>query len=389
MTQSRDRYASIRTPNGIFMQPGRNLVYVTDYELAKEVMGDSKRFAKDYQRLMNPEAHRTDNTDVFSLLYDNMLETDPPDHTRLRALVSQAFNIRQVERLEPRIQAIANDLIDGFQAKGEVDLMDAFAFPLPIIVICELLGIPVKDRDKFRAWSHAFVGIANEHTAAGSLYDFVAYIGNIIAERREAPTEDLISALVQAEEDGEQLSEQELFSMIALLIVAGHETTVNLIGNGMAALLQHPDQAELLRREPELINAAIEECLRYDGPVEYATTRYAAEDVLLGGQRLRRGTPIIVILAAVNRNNKQFEEANAFKTSRAKPQHLGFGYGIHYCVGAPLARLEARIAFANLFKRLPNIRLAVPASTLSYNEGAMVRGLKRLPVRWDQAPIPN
>ena len=383
MNRTYDRYAQIRSPNGIFIQPGRQFAYVTDYELAKEVMGDAKRFVKDYRRLMNPEVERSSSTDTFSLLYDNMLDTDPPDHTRLRALVSKAFTVRQVEGLEPRVQEIADDLIAGFQAKGNVDLIDAYAFPLPIIVICELLGIPVEDRDKFRAWSHAFIGIADEHGAAGSLYDFVAYIGTMIAERRENPKEDLISALVQAEENGEQLSEQELFSMIALLIVAGHETTVNLIGNGMAALLQHPDQAALLRREPELIGSTIEECLRYDGPVEMATTRYAAEDLVLAGTELRRGTPIVVVLAAVNRDKNQFEAANSFRVARGKTQHLGFGYGIHYCVGAPLARLEARIAFNSLLKRLPKLRLAVPASDLSYNGGAVVRGLKRLPVRWD------
>ena len=365
------------------MQGGR--AFVVGLEAARQVLGDHKRFVKNFQNSLPPEQRSQTGSgmDMFSLLYDNMLSSDAPDHTRLRALVSKAFTNRQIQALAPRIQQIADELIDGFAADGEADLIERYAFPLPIIVICELLGIPAEDRDKFRRWSHAFLGIADdEFSYMQSLTEFVGYIGQTIAERRVQPKDDLISGLVHAEENGQQLTEQELYSMIALLIVAGHETTVNLIGNGMAALLQHPDQKALLQRDPDLIESAIEEFLRFEGPVEMATERYAAEDVQIGGTLIRRGTAVIIILAAVNRDPAAFEQPASLDVTRDAHKHLGFGYGVHYCLGAPLARLEAKIAFNTLLKRLPTIQLAVPAKNLVYNSSSIVRGLKQLPVRW-------
>lgn len=371
--------------NGPIVAQGRTL-YVIGYPEAKQILGDYRRFVKDIRNTLPPEQRSQfePETDMFSLLYDNMLNSDQPAHTRLRALVSKAFTNRHIQSLAPRIQEITNQLIDSFKAEGEIDLIEAYAFPLPIIVICELLGIPIEDRDKFRKWSHAFIGIADdEQSYVQLLTDFVRYIGQMIADRRSHPRDDLISGLVHAEENGARLSEQELYSMIALLIVAGHETTVNLIGNGMLAILRYPDQAALLRREPQLIDVAIEEFLRYTGPVEMATTRYAAEDIEIGGTFIRAGTPIIVILAAANRDPAVFQDAAELNVTRESNKHLGFGYGVHYCLGAPLARLEARIAFNTLLKRMPAIRLSVPASQLKYNEGTIVHGLVRLPVRWD------
>lgn len=320
---------------------------------------------------------------MLSMIYDNMLGTDAPDHTRLRALVSRAFTARQIQTLAPRIQQIVDGLIDGFEHKQEVELIEAYAFPLPIIVICELLGAPIEDRDKFRVWSHAFLGIASDQLAyIQSLQEFVSYIGQMIAERRKSPKDDLISRLVHAEENGQQLSEQELYSMIALLIVAGHETTVNLIGNGMYALLQDRDQLEKLKANPDLVDRAIEEFLRFDGPVEMATTRYAAEDVQIGDTLIRRGSAVVVILGATGRDVTVFDEPAKLDISRESNHHLGFSYGVHYCVGAPLARLEARIAFTTLLKRIPNIRLAVSPASIYYNESAIVRGVAELPVEW-------
>lgn len=361
-------------------------MYVIGYQEAKQILGDHKRFVKNRQNALPPEQRSPSQlgTDMFSLLYNNMLETDAPDHTRLRALVSKAFTNRRVQSLAPRIQEIADQLIDSFQAEGQIDLIEAYAFPLPIIVICELLGIPSEDRGKFRVWSHAFLGIQGADVSyVQSMTDFVHYIDQFIHHRHTNAGDDLISALVHAEEDGQQLTEQELFSMIALLIVAGHETTVNLIGNGVAALLQHPDQLALLQRDPELIDSAIEEFLRYEGPVEMATTRYAAEDVQVGDTLIKRGTQVVVILAAVNRDPEAFEDPAALDITRQPNRHMGFGYGVHYCLGAPLARLEARIAFTTLLKQLPTLRLGVPAAQLQYNDGAIVRGLMQLPVRWD------
>ncbi|WP_420629330.1 cytochrome P450 family protein [Candidatus Leptofilum sp.] len=384
MTTPYEQYNNIHEAYGRIIKQG-STAYVVGYDEARQVMGDHKRFIKDYRNLMSDRerimTHLMPTT--FDLLYDNMLSRDAPDHTRLRALISKAFTNRTIQALAPRIQEIADQLIDAFEGKGETDLIEDFAFPLPIIVICELLGIPTQDHHKFRSWSHAFIGISNEADPSGnSLFEFVEYIGRIIHLRRHDPQDDLISRLVHAEEDGQRLTEQELFSMIALLIVAGHETTVNLIGNGMATLLQHPDQAALLQHNPDLIDNAIEEFLRYEGPVEMTTTRYAAEDVTIGDTFLPRGTTVIVILAAVNRDLQTFAGGDTLDVRREQNKHMGFGYGVHYCVGAPLARLEARIAFNTLLKRLPTLQLAVPAAKLSYNDSAIVRGLTRLLVRW-------
>ncbi len=388
MTNSYDQYNDLHTSGPIIVQSGYQgaTAYVIGHQEAKQILGDHKRFVKDVQNTLPPSQRSPSEpgNDLFTLLYHNMLSTDEPDHTRLRALVSKAFTRRRIQSMAPRIQEIADQLIDEFETKGEVDLIEAYAFPLPIIVICELLGIPIEDRDKFRAWSHAFLGIAYDEASYFQLLnDFVQYIGQVIADRRANPGDDFVSGLVHAEEDGERLTEQELYSMIALLIVAGHETTVNLIGNGMAALLQHPDQMALLRRDPNLIEGAIEEFMRYEGSVEMATTRYAAEDVQVGDTLIRRGTPVVVILAATSRDQAEFENPAELDITRQANKHLGFGYGVHYCIGAPLARLEAKIAFNTLLKRLPNLQLSVPASQLEYNDSSIVHGVARLPVRWD------
>ncbi len=388
MSNYYDRYEQLHAEGPFISQQhymGRT-IYVIGQKEAKQILGDHKRFVKDFQNTLPPEQRtpKVQSNDLFSLLYDTMLSTDAPDHTRLRALISKAFTNRQVQAMAPRIQQIADKLIDDFEAKGSGDLLDLYAFPLPIIVICELLGIPAKDRDKFRVWSHAFLGISmNDHTYVESLMAFVQYIGRTIQYRRNHPEDDLISRLVHAEDNGERLSEQELFSMIALLIVAGHETTVNLIGNGMAALLEHTDQLAILKNRPELIDSAIEEFLRYAGPVEFTTERYAAEDVEISGKLIKRGTPVTIILGATGRDPNEVENGSKLDITREAHQHMGFGYGVHYCVGAPLARLEAKIAFNTILNRLPNIRLAVPPISLEYNETSVVRGLKKLPVRWD------
>ncbi|MEM7117363.1 MAG: cytochrome P450 [Chloroflexota bacterium] len=375
------QYNDIHQYGRIIMQHGA--AYVVGHEEARLVMGDQKRFIKDYRRLMSGSGANASPT-MFDLLYDNMLMKDGDEHKRLRALISKAFTNRSVRALAPRIQVITDELIDGFQAKGAADFVEAFAYQLPIIVICELLGIPTADRDKFRTWSHAFIGISNDADPYGtSLFEFVEYIGRFIQLRRQNPQDDLTSRLIHAEENGERLTEQELFSMIALLIVAGHETTVNLISGGMLALLQHPDQAARLRRDPELIDNAIEEFLRYEGPIEMTTTRYAAADTTIGEVFLPRGTAVIVVLAAVNRDPDLFVNGGTLDVSRDAQQQMGFGYGVHYCVGAPLARLEASIAFNTLLQRLPTMRLAVAPEELQYTDSAVVRGLRQLPVVWE------
>jgi cytochrome P450 len=267
-----------------------------------------------------------------------------------------------------------------------MDLIDEYAFPLPIVVIAQILGIPPEDRDQFRAWSNAFVAPSlNEEEsqrAAALLQQFVDYLRAIFQQRRQHPRDDLITGLLQAEEAGDKLSERELFAMVILLITAGHETTVNLIGNSIFSLLQHPEQMAQLKDDPSLINAAVEEFLRYAGPVERATMRFAAEDTDLGGHTIRRGDTIVPVLMSANRDGRIFADADQLDITRQSNKHMGFGFGVHYCVGAPLARMEGAIAINTLLRRLPDLRLAVPPETLAWTTVPLFHGMKHMPVRW-------
>ena len=323
---------------------------VTRYEDVLAIFKD-ERFVKDWRKVLTPEqlAQIPQIPPVMAPLSKNMLETDPPDHERLRALVSRAFTPRLIARMRPRIQAIADSLLDAVEDKGEMDLIDDYAFPLPITVIAELLGVPSEDRNKFRAWTDAAVsgnGTAEylETVLVPHMQAFNDYLLEMFEEKRENPRDDLISAPVRAEEAGERLSEDELLGMVFLLLVAGHETTVNLIGNGSLALLQHPDQLEKLRNDPSLIKSAIEELLRYDGPLETSPERFAREDVATGGTVIPRGEMVRVVIAAADRDPERFPDPNALDITRTDNRHLAFGKGIHYCLGAPLARMEGQIA---------------------------------------------
>lgn len=381
-----DTYADMRTDNPVMQLRGvqGNFWFVTGYEEAKIVLSDHKRFVKDYQNTL-PEDQRSpsgSDGDLFTLLYHNMLDMDPPDHTRLRGIVSKAFTNRRIQALEPRIQEIADKLIDALPQSGQIDLIDSYAFPLPITVIAEILGIPTADRDKFRLWSNSFLDGTGNYVQ--HMMDFIQYIADAVKARRTNPQDDLISALIQAEENGERLTEQEIYSMIVLLIVAGHETTVNLIANGAVALLEHPEQMKQLQQNPDLTEDTIEEFLRYNGAVDHTTARYAAEDLTLAGQFIPRGSGIIISLVAVNRDPRQFNNPDDFDIKREDAKHLGFGYGVHYCLGAPLARLEGRIAVNTLIKRIPDLKLAVPVSTLEYRSSTVIRGLFRLPVQYNR-----
>jgi cytochrome P450 len=299
-------------------------------------------------------------------------------------LIGKAFTPRLIEGLRPRIQRLADELLDAMAPRGEADLMDAYAFPIPITVIAELLGVPAADRDRFRAWSGAFISAPptdeSVERLASDVESYVEYFRTLFKERRRQPEDDLISALVQLEEDGDRLSERELFSMASIILIAGHETTVNLIGNGTLALLQHPDQLNRLRHEPELIGPAIEELLRHSGPVESSTERYAAEDIDLGGVMIPRGDMVYAMLGSANRDAARFADADELDLTRDARQHVAFGHGIHYCVGAPLARLEGQIAIGTLIRRLPELRLAVAPEELRWRPGIVMRGLAHLPV---------
>jgi cytochrome P450 len=310
----------------------------------------------------------------------HMLAVDPPDHTRLRRLVSAAFTGRRVEALRPRIEEITDGLLDAMDGPDVVDLIDAFAFPLPIQVICELLGIPAADRDSFRAWSNVIVsGSQAADRLPGAMQSLVAYIRTLIADRRAHGGDDLLAGLIDVRDQQDRLTEDELSSMVFLLLIAGHETTVNLIGNGSYLLLTRRERWDRLRADPALLPTAIEEFLRYEGPVETATFRVAAEDVEIGGETIAAGEPILVVLLSANRDDR-FPDADDLRLDRPQNPHLAFGHGIHYCLGAPLARLEAQVAFGKLMARFSGLRLAVPEHELIWRPGLLMRGLQNLPV---------
>jgi cytochrome P450 len=315
----------------------------------------------------------------------NMLCVDGPDHARLRALVHKAFTPRRIEDMRVRIQRISDDLLDAAVGKGRMDLIGDFALPLPVTVIADILGIPQADRHKFHRWTRAMISAtASAHLVQlliiPNMLAFLRYIRKLIQTRRADPQDDLTSALVQAEEAGDQLSEDELVAMIFLLLVAGHETTVNLIGNGMLALLEHRDQLEKLQNDPALIKTAVEELLRYASPVELADERYAREDITLHGVTIPRGELVYAALASANRDERQFPNADMLDITREPNRHLAFGQGTHYCLGAPLARLEGQIAISTLLRRMPDLGLAVAPSALRWNKGIILRGLEALPV---------
>jgi cytochrome P450 len=360
----------------------------TRYEDVLAIFKD-KRFVKDWRKVLTPEqlAQIPTIPQVMEPLSKNMLDTDPPDHERLRALVSKAFTPRLIERMRPRIQAIADSLLDAVEDKGEMDLIDDYAFPLPIIVIAELLGVPAEDSNSFREWSDAAVsGNATkeylEEVLVPHMQAFSDYLRRMFEEKRMNPKDDLISALVRAEEAGERLSEDELLGMVFLLLIAGHETTVNLIGNGVLALLQHPDQLEKLRNDPSLVKGAVEELLRYDGPVETSTERFAREDVAIGGTVIPKGEMVLVVIAAADRDPERFADPDELDITRPDNRHLAFGKGIHHCLGAPLARMEGQIAIGTLLRRMPRLRLKESSQSLSWRSGMVLRGLQGLPVEF-------
>jgi cytochrome P450 len=316
-----------------------------------------------------------------------MLVSDPPDHTRLRALVQKAFTPRMIDQLRPRIVTVVAELLDRMaERQGPVDLIAEFAYPLPVVVIAELLGVPAEDRVKFQEWS-ALLAASVDPLISSELMDRVtwarealhAYLREIIAERRQQPRSDLISALVAVEERGDVLSEPELVVMCTLLLVAGHETTVNLIGNGVLALLRHPDQLERLRADPSLIGSAVEELLRFDAPVQL-TGRIAVEPVQIEGQTIEPGQWILPLLGGANHDPAQFAEPERLDLGRNPNPHVAFGRGIHFCLGAPLARLEGQIAIGALVRRFRTLALAGEPVR---RDQITLRGLKSLPVSID------
>jgi len=389
-----ETYARMREESPVQLQPGLDgetpIWFVTRYEDVVTVLTDNERFVVDPKLALTPDelaALSGGGPEPDERVNENLLAKDGDDHRRLRRLVTKAFTPRMVEQLRPRVQEIADDLIDRVADRGQMELVDDFAFPLPITVIAELLGIPVEDRDRFREWSNTFVLPAVtpelQKQAARHTEEFVDYLDELFARRRIEPAEDLVSALVRAEDEGDHLSENELYSMVVLLIVAGHETTVSLITNAVHALLTHPDQLDVIRSEPGLVRTAVEELLRFDSPVERTIPRWATAEVELGGRTIGRGEVVIAVVGSANRDAAQFSDADELDLERAANRHVGFGRGPHFCLGAPLARLETEIALETLLRRLPSLRLAIAEDDLYWRPIPIFRSLAELPVAWD------
>jgi cytochrome P450 len=359
----------------VIMPGGTPAWLVTGYAEARAALTDPR-----LHKL--PKGWRPDPDSLIASLDLHMLNLDPPDHERLRKLVNKAFTARRVSELRPRITAITAGLLDDMSTRDEVDLLASFAFPLPITVICELLGVPVADRDQFRAWSATIVAdtVSPEvfQADAGAM---VRYFQTLLAARRREPADDLLSALISARDEGDRLSENELLSMAFLLLVAGHETTVNLIASGTLALLLNPGELARLRADPSLLGSAVEELLRYVNPVNNATFRFAAEPVEIGGVSIGPNEVVFVSLSGANRDPARYADPERLDLGRDGGGHVAFGHGIHYCLGAPLARLEAEIAFRGLLERFGSMTLAVPADELRWRPSTLIHGLESLPVR--------
>ena len=373
-------YAALRARGQAHRSRLMNAWVFGRYRDVEAILPDWQRFSNDGRKAKR-EGRRTVIPDPGT---PSLLSLDPPDHRRLRLLVSKAFTPRAVNALEPHIRSLVHELLDGAADRSGFDLMEVVARPLPVIVIAEMLGVPVADRPRFRSWSDRRARILEPTIGAGERADAIragadldAYFAPIIAERRADPRDDILSGLAQAEEAGDRLDERELIALLRLLLVAGNETTVNLIGNGMLALLRHPEQLQRLREDPSLIPSAVEELLRYDSPVQLDLRRIV-EDCEVNGFPVKRGEDIVVLIGGANRDPERFEAPDSLDVGRSGAGHISFGRGIHACIGAPLARLEARVAIEVLLERFSSLRL--PGPPPRFRPSIVLRGLESLPV---------
>ncbi|MFC5719212.1 cytochrome P450 [Streptomyces gamaensis] len=375
-------YAALRERGPVHRvrSEGMEMWLITGAEEARAALADP-RFGKDWRRLDLWHGEPAGSSPIFT----NLLEMDPPQHTRLRKLVAREFTGRRVEGLRPRVEAMAHDLLDAMLAApdGRADLVDAFAFPLPMTVICELLGVPEPARAAFRVWTAEMVEPSGPEADKAAVTGITQALADLVAAKRGAPGDDLLSALVRThDEDGDRLSGDELLGMAWLLIIAGHETTVNLITTAVRQLLLHPGQLAAVRADFGLLDNVVEEVLRHDGPVENATFRYTTEPVTVAGTTIPEGRIVLVGLASADRDPGRWPEADRFDIHRDTRGHLAFGHGIHYCLGAPLARLEARIALRALLERCPRLALDADPRELHWIRGTLIRGTRTLPVRF-------
>jgi cytochrome P450 len=371
----------------VTMPWGQRAWLVTRHADVRAALADPRLY-KDWAGKLTPADWVPD--EVTSYLSVHLLNADPPDHTRLRKLVTKAFTARRVAGLRPRIEAITASLLESIEARfavlkenggeGTVDLIEAFAFPLPVTVICELLGVPVEDRDQFRVWSNAIVGA--EPGAFRSVGPAMFhYFTELVAAKRAHPADDLVSALIDARDSADSLNERELIAMLFLLLVAGHETTTNLIASGTLALLLNPAEMGRLRADAALLPAGVEELLRYVNPLNHATDRFTIAPVEIGGVTIPAREWVLCVTSSANMDPDRFPDAGRLDVGRDAGGHVAFGHGIHFCVGAPLARLEGEVAFGALLSRFPSLSLAADPATLRWRESSLIHGLEKLPVR--------
>ncbi|MEV0116636.1 cytochrome P450 [Streptomyces sp. NPDC050844] len=358
---------------------GEDAWLVTKHADMKKILGDP--------RFSRAKAAEHDESRLTPLpIHTSILGMDSPDHTRLRRLLAKVFTVRRVELLRSRIEAEAHRLIDGLVAQGPPgDLMEGFAVPFAGTVVCDLLGVPFEDRERFRGWLDAFSAttVMTEEEIEADTERLHGYIARLMVSRRERPQDDLISAMVKASDEEDRLSEKELVELASVLLIAGHETVSSQLIDSLYVLFTHPEQLELLRSRPELMPRAVEELLRYVPLISHVTfARYATEDIELSGTLVRAGESVLPAIPSANRDESVFENADRFDLTREHNPHLGFGYGIHRCLGAPLARLEMQVALETLFARLPGMRCAAPLDSLEWKDGMQVRSLLRLPVSW-------
>ncbi|HTY17490.1 MAG TPA: cytochrome P450 [Myxococcota bacterium] len=380
-------YAELRERDPIHRSYAAGGWVLSRYDDILGVLAD-RRYSSDERNWsrrarLRARGRRAGLPDMYDDGLASMLRIDPPDHTRLRGLVSKAFTPRAVERMRPRIEAVVDELLGGLEGRSEIELVREFGAPLPVAIIAEMLGIPSADRARFRHGSDEAVRLLGDGTkedrrrGGKGFRELMRYLEGEVATRRREPRDDLLSAMVAAEEAGDRLSTQELFSTCVLLLVAGNETTTNLIGNGMIALLRHPEQLERLRREPKRIPGAVEELLRYDSPVQL-TSRIVLEEGELRGRKIRRGEQLVLLLGAGNRDPARFADPERLDIAREDVHPLSFGHGIHYCLGAQLARLEAQIAFEGLIERFPDLRFG--AGSIAWGDNTILRGPTSLPL---------
>lgn len=354
------------------------------------ILKDHKRFSSDERKSTNYNPQSIPDVDGISDADRPFLFFDPPDHTRLRRLVNMAFSAKAVESLRPRVQEIVDELLDKVTDKGRMDAIADLAYPLPVAVICEMLGVPKEDQPQFSGWSAVLAKSLDpdiippapevQERRAWAIRESRLYFRDLVAKRRESPTNDILSALIAAEDEGDKLSETELLSTCSLLLIAGHETTVNLIGNGIYRLLQYPGQLAKFKANWDSAPKVVEEVLRFDPPVQF-DGRICVEAAEVGGFTVQPGQFVLMLIGAANRDPSVFEDPDTFDVTRDATGHMAFGYGIHFCLGAPLARIEGQIALRSLFQRFPNLRLQSDA-TPKYREQITLRGISELPVAW-------